>query len=85
MNNIQKAAFCSFVAVMTITMITSNQLSTYASPTILVATALLFATVFVVPSSIGIASANPNINGSTRPMNTLKWQDNVIKQPVSHD
>jgi hypothetical protein len=27
--------------------------------TILVATALLFATVFVVPSSIGIASANP--------------------------
>lgn len=32
MNNIQKAAFC-FVAVMTITMITSNQLSMYASPT----------------------------------------------------
>ncbi|MGC2309737.1 MAG: hypothetical protein WA461_15145 [Nitrososphaeraceae archaeon] len=27
--------------------------------TILVATALVFATVFVVPSSIGIASANP--------------------------
>ena len=33
MNNIQKAAFCSFVAMMAITMITSNQLSTYASPT----------------------------------------------------
>ena len=33
MNNIQKAAFCSFVAVMTITMITSSQLSIYASPT----------------------------------------------------
>ena len=32
MNNIQKAAFC-FVAVMTIIMITSNQLSMYASPT----------------------------------------------------
>lgn len=32
MNNIRKAAFC-FVAVMTITMITSNQLSMYASPT----------------------------------------------------
>ena len=32
MNNIRKAAFC-FVAVMTIIMITSNQLSMYASPT----------------------------------------------------
>ena len=32
MNNIQKATFC-FVAVMTIIMITSNQLSMYASPT----------------------------------------------------
>lgn len=33
MNNIRKAAFCSLIAVMAITMITSNQLSTYASPT----------------------------------------------------
>jgi hypothetical protein len=33
MNNIQKAAFYSLIAVMTITMITSNQLSMYASPT----------------------------------------------------
>ena len=33
MNNIRKAAFYSLIAVMTITMITSNQLSMYASPT----------------------------------------------------
>lgn len=33
MNNIRKAAFCSLIAVMAIAMITSNQLSTYASPT----------------------------------------------------
>lgn len=32
MNNIQKASFYSFIAVMAITMITSNQLSIYASP-----------------------------------------------------
>jgi hypothetical protein len=33
MKNIRKAAFCSLIAVMAIAMITSNQLSTYASPT----------------------------------------------------
>ena len=32
-NNIRKALFYSFIAVMAITMITSNQLSIYASPT----------------------------------------------------
>ena len=33
MNNIRKAEFCSLIAVMTIAMITSSQLSIYASPT----------------------------------------------------
>jgi hypothetical protein len=33
MNNIRKAEFCSLIAVMTIAMITSTQLSIYASPT----------------------------------------------------